>query len=99
MSNALENQASWALETAWVVLAIATHALFLGVMPKAPMGSGAEDPLDTVAIAIVDEAPVEAEAEAEEEAPEPEEPAEPEPVKPPPKPKTFKAPKEPPKAP
>ena len=99
MSNALENRASWALETAWVVLAIATHALFLGVMPKAPMGSGAEDPLDTVAIAIVDEAPVEAEAEAEEEAPEPEEPAEPEPVKPPPKPKTFKAPKEPPKAP
>jgi TonB family protein len=99
MSNALENQASWALETAWVVLAIATHALLLGVMPKAPMGSGAEDPLDTVAIAIVDEAPVEAKAEAEEEAPEPEEPAEPEPVKPPPKPKTFKAPKEPPKAP
>jgi TonB family protein len=97
MSNALENPASWALETAWVVLAIATHALLLGVMPKAPSGPGAEDPLDTVAIAIVDEAPIE--AEAEEKAPEPEEPAEPEPVKPPPKPKTFKAPKEPPKAP
>ena len=63
MSNALENQASWALEAAWVVLAIATHALLLGLMPKAPMGSGAEDPFDTVAIAIVDEAPVAAEPE------------------------------------
>ena len=68
MSNALENQASWALEAAWVVLAIATHALLLGVMPKAPMGSGAEDPFNTVAIAIVDEPPVA--PEPEEEAPE-----------------------------
>ena len=94
MSTPLENVAPWALETGWVVLAIATHALFLGLMPDIPMGSGAEDPRNTVAIAIVEEDPVT--PEPEEQTPEPEEP---EPVKPPPKPKTFKAPKEPPKAP
>ena len=97
MSTPLENVAPWVLETGWVVLAIATHALFLGLMPDAPMGSGAQDPLTTVAIAIVEEDPVP--PEPEEQTPEPEEPAEPEPVKPPPKPKTFKAPTEPPKAP
>ena len=94
MSTPLENVAPWALETGWVVLAIATHALFLGLMPDIPMGSGAEDPRDTVSIAIVEEDPVT--PEPEEQTPEPEEP---EPVKPPPKPKTFKAPKESPKAP
>jgi protein TonB len=92
MSNPLENATPWALETGWVVLAIATHALFLGLMPNAPIGSGIEDPLSSVAVAIVDEAPVA-------DKPEPEEPAEPERVKPPPKPKTFKAPKEPPQTP
>ena len=97
MSTSLENVAPWVLETGWVVLAIATHALFLGLMPDAPMGFGAEDPLTTVAIAIVEEDPVP--PEPEEQTPEPEESAEPEPVEPPPKPKTFKAPKEPPKAP
>jgi TonB family protein len=99
MSNPLENATRWALETGWVLLAVATHALFLGAMPRASMGSGIEDPMDAVAIAIVDEEPVAAEPEPGEDAPEPQEPAEPEPVKPPPKPKTFKAPKEPPKAP
>jgi len=99
MSNRLETATPWALETGWVVLAIATHALFLGLMPNAPMGSGIEDPLNVVAVAIIDEEPLVAEPEPEEESPEPEEPAEPEPVKPPPEPKTFKAPKEPPKAP
>ncbi|MBW2685061.1 MAG: energy transducer TonB [Deltaproteobacteria bacterium] len=97
MSTPLENVAPWVLEAGWVVLAIVTHALFLGLMPDAPMGFGAEDPLNTVAIAIVEEDPVT--PEPEEQSTEPEEPAEPEPVKPPPKPKTFKAPKEPPKAP
>ncbi len=97
MSTPLGNVAPWALETGWVVLAIVTHATFLGLMPKVPMGSGIEEPSNTVAIAIVDEDPVV--AEPDEELPEPVEPAEPEPVKPPPKPKTFKAPKEPPKAP
>jgi len=100
MSTPLEKQASWALETAWVVLAIATHALFLGVMPKVPIGPGMQDPMDSVAVAIVEDDPVPPEPEEpEQQTPEPEEPAEPEPVKPPPKPKTFKAPKEPPKAP
>jgi TonB family protein len=100
MSSPLENQASWVLETAWVVLAIATHALFLGVMPRVATGPGIEDPRTEVAIAIVEEDPVAAEPEEETpEPPAPEEPAEPEPVKPPPKPKTFKAPEEPPKAP
>jgi TonB family protein len=93
MSIPLENQASWALETAWVVLAIATHALFLGAMPISTMRPGFEDPMNTVPVAIIEEDPVR--PEPEEETPEPEEPAEPEPVKPPPKPKTFKAPKEP----
>jgi protein TonB len=95
MSNPLENATPWALETGWVVLAIATHALFLGVMPNAPIGSGIEDPLSSVAVAIIDEEPAADEPEPEEEPPPPEEPAEPERVKPPPKPKTFKAPKEP----
>ena len=101
MSNPLENLPPWALETGWVVLAIATHAAFLGLMPYEPIGSGSENPQDTVAVAIIDEDQPAAEPEAppEQEAPEPQEPAEPEPVKPPPKPKTFKAPKEPPKAP
>jgi len=98
MFNPLENLPPWALETGWVVLAIATHAAFLGFMPTGPMGAGTEDPLNTVAVAIVDEEPVTAEPEAPPEE-EPAEPEEPEPVKPPPKPKTFKAPKEPPKAP
>ena len=97
MSTPLEHQASWALETAWVVLAIATHALLLGVMPDVTRGPRVEDPFSTVAVAIIDEEPVA--PEPEEEVPEPEEPAEPEPVKPPPKPRTFKAPKEEPKAP
>lgn len=101
MSNPLENLPPWALETGWVVLAIATHAAFLGLMPHGSFGSGMEEPQNAVAVAIIDEEPVAAEPEAppEEQAQEPEEPAEPEPVKPPPKPKTFKAPEEPPKAP
>jgi len=90
MSIPLEKPASWALETAWVVLAIAMHALFLGVMPSVTRGPGIEYPMDAVAIAIVEDDPVP--PVPEEEIPEPEEPAEPEPVKPPPKPKTFKAP-------
>ena len=98
MSNPLENLPPWALETGWVVLAIATHAAFLGLMPTGSMGVGPEDPLNTVAVAIVDEEPIPAEPEAPPEQ-EPAEPEEPEPAKPPPKPKTFKAPKEPPKAP
>lgn len=95
MSNPLGNLPPWALETGWVVLAIATHAVFLGVMPKAPIGPGFEDPLDAVAVAIVDEElaaenPAEDEpSQLDDEAPEPE------PVTPPPKPKTFKAPEEP----
>lgn len=95
MSNPLGNLPPWALETGWVVLAIATHAAFLGFMPKAPMGPGLENPLDTVAVAIVDEEPV-AENPLEDEPSQPEDDApEPEPLTPPPKPKTFKAPKEP----
>ena len=93
MSNPLEHAAPWALETGWFVLAIATHAAFLGFMPNAPIQRGSEHPMDAVAVAIIEEDPVVAEPEPEEEAPEPE------PVKPPPKPKTFKAPTEPPKAP
>lgn len=101
MSTPLENLPSWALETTWVVLAIVTHAAFLGLMPKAPLGNGGEDFLDTVAVNILEEPPeAEAPVEPEEETPiPPEEPAKPERVKPPPKPKTFRAPKEPPKAP
>ena len=97
MSNPLGNLPPWALETGWVVLAIATHAAFLGLTPKVPVGPGFEDPLDAVAVAIVDEEPVanEPEAPVEDEASLPEEALKPEPVKPPPKPKTFKAPKEP----
>ena len=57
------------------MLAIATHALFLGLTPNAPMGSGIEDPLNMVAVAIIDEEPLVAEPEPEEESPEPEEPA------------------------
>ena len=86
----------------WVALAIATHAAFLGLMPKAPMGDGGQDMLDTVAVSIVEETLVPEESvqeEQEEEPPPPEEPVEPERVRPPPKPKTFRAPKEPPKAP
>jgi len=99
MSSPLENVSPWVLETGWVVLAIATHAVAFAVMPDAQTGSGLQEPFDAVAIAIVDEEPVEPEPEPEEEAPEPEELTEPEPVKPPPKAKTFRAPKEPPKAP
>ena len=99
MSTPLENLAPWALETGWVVLAIATHAAFLGLMPTSPMGPGVDDPLNTVAVAIVDEEPVATEPEVPPEEEPPQEPEEPEPVKPPPKPKTFKAPKEPPNAP
>lgn len=101
MSSPLENLAPWALDTSWVVLAVAMHAAFLGVMPNAPMGSRAEGPFDSVAVAIIDEEPLAPEpAEPEQEEPaEPEESAKPEPVKPPPKPKTWKAPKDPPKAP
>ncbi|RLB51694.1 MAG: hypothetical protein DRH23_01485, partial [Deltaproteobacteria bacterium] len=90
MSTPLEKPASWALEIAWVVLAIATHALFLGVMPGVAKGPGIQDSPDAVAITIIEDDPV---------PPEPEEPVEPEPVKPPPKPKTFKARPEPPEAP
>jgi len=95
MSNPLGNLPPWALETGWVVLAIATHAAFLGFTPRVPTGPGFEDPLDAVAVAIVDEDPLaeEPEAAVEDEAAPPEEA--PEPVEPPPKPKTFKAPKEP----
>ncbi len=90
MSNPFENLAPWALDSVWVVLAIATHAAFLGLAPNVGVGSGPSDPLDAVAVAIIDQEPV------EEEVPEPEEP---EPVKPPPKPKTWRAPKGPPKTP
>ncbi len=99
MSTPLGNQASWALQILWVVLAVATHVLFFGLLPKVPMGTGIQDPMDAVAFTIVEKEPEPPEAEPE--VPEAEEPpeVEPEPVKPPPKPKTFKAPKNPPKAP
>ena len=90
MSTPLENLPSWALEAGWVVLAIATHAAFLGVMPQTPVGAGPENGIDAVAVSIVEE-PEEPEPPVEEP-----EPPEPERVKPPPKPKTFKAPKDPP---
>ena len=99
MSTSLENVPSWALETGWVVLAVATHIAFLGAMPSVPMGSGPGLESEAVAIAIVEE-PVapEPEAPVEEEEPEPaQELTKPQRVKPPPKPKTFKAPKDPPK--
>ena len=101
MSNPLENLAPRALDTAWLVVAVAMHAAVLGLTPKLGSGPGADEPLDPVAIAIVEQEPPAPELEEplEEQAPEPEEPAEPEPVKPPPKPKTWRAPKEPPKRP
>lgn len=98
MSKPFENLAPWALESAWVVLAIATHAAFLGLTPGVGAGSAPRDSLDTVAVAIIDEEPAAPEPEEPVE-PEASEPEEPEPVKPPPKPKTWKAPKDPPKAP
>lgn len=98
MSSPLENLAPWALDASWVVLAVAMHAAFLGVMPNAPMGPRAEDPFDSVPVAIIDEQPVAPEP-VEPEAEKAPEPEDPEPVKPPPKPKTWKAPKDPPKAP
>lgn len=96
MSTPLENLPSWALETAWVVLAIATHVAFLGAMPDVPVGPDGPNGTEAVAFTIVEEpiAP-EPEAPVEDASPEPE-PAEPQRVKPPPKPKTFKAPEEPP---
>ncbi|MGD8607972.1 MAG: energy transducer TonB [Myxococcales bacterium] len=102
MSASLENLPSWALETGWVVLAIAVHVAFLGAMSHARPPADRPDPLaNAVAVSIVDEPVVD-----EPTASEPEEPVEPpppeqapEPVEPPPRPKTFKAPKEPPKAP
>jgi len=95
MSTHHENLTPWALDTGSLVLAIAMHAAFFGLMGKAPAGPNAEQQPDTVAVTIVETEPVPAEPEApaEEQAPEPE------PVQPPPKPKTFKAPKKPPKAP
>jgi TonB family protein len=99
MSTPLENLPRWALEAGWVVLAIATHVVFLSSMPTVPVGTGPRAPSDAVAVTIVEE-PAIAEPELAPEAePEPvqPEPAAPEPVKPPPKPKTFKAPKDPPK--
>lgn len=95
MSSPLENLSSWSLEAAWVVLAIATHVAFLGLMPPASSSRGMPDPRDSVAVAIVEAEP-EPEIVEDEEATEPEEP---EPVEPPPKPKTFRAPKEPLKSP
>ncbi|MGB8332036.1 MAG: energy transducer TonB [Polyangiales bacterium] len=92
MSNPLENLAPWALETGWIVLAIAMHAAFLGLTPRVPGGSGVEGSLDAVAVSIVDEKIVADEPEVAAA----EEPAEPEPVRPPQTPKTFRAPKEPP---
>ena len=99
MSNPFGNLAPWALDSAWVVLAVAMHAAFLALTPDVRTGSEADDPLDAVAVAIIDQKPPEPEEPVEEEPPGPEEPAEPETVKPPAKAKTWKAPKEPPKAP
>lgn len=100
MSSSLENLPSWALETGWVVLAIAVHAAFLGAMSRLPPpSSGPEDQADAVAVSIVDE-PIASEPEQPSEPAEPTPPAQaPERVEPPPKPKTFRAPKEPPKEP
>lgn len=99
MSASLENLPSWALETGWIVLAIAVHAAFLGVMPKAPLGDGPDLDADAVTVAIVEEEPRAPEPPAEEAPAPPEEASEPEPVEPPRAPKTFRAPKEPPKTP
>ena len=99
MSTPIGNLPAWALETGWVVLAVATHVVLLGVMPRVPPGSMGPESTAPVVVSIVDEpTPVDLEEEPEEpEVSEPPEPAEPERVKPPPKPKTFKAPKDPPK--
>jgi TonB family protein len=98
MSTPLDNVAPWALDTAWVVLAIVAHALCLGVLPVTAPGPRVDGALEMVPVAIVDEEPVEAEPEESTEE-QPAEPDEPEQLKPPPKPKTVRAPKEPPKAP
>jgi len=95
MSSPLENLIPWALEAGWIVLAIAMHAVFLGVPPKAPLHSAFDDSLDVVTVAIVDESV----RVAEPDAPAAEEAEKPQPVAPPPKPKTFRAPKELPKEP
>ena len=98
MSTPIENLPSWALETGWVVLAVAAHVAALGVMPRVPQGSMGPEGSEPVIVSIVDERePVEEEEVEEIEVTEAPEPAEPERVKPPPKPKTFKAPKDPPK--
>jgi protein TonB len=101
MSRSLENLNPRALDLIWFVLAVAVHAGSLVVMPKVPTGAGPDQPLDAVAVTIVEDEPEAPEPEepVEEDVPEAEEPEEPEPVKPPPKPKTWRAPKEPPKAP
>lgn len=95
MSSPLENPAPWALEAGWVVLAIAAHAAFLGLTPRMAPSGGGQDPLNTLAVSIVEEepAPLKTEEPSEEQAPEPE------PIRPPAEPKTFRAPKQPPKAP
>ncbi|MGB5193200.1 MAG: hypothetical protein WBN70_09495, partial [Polyangiales bacterium] len=96
MTSPLENLPPWALETAWVVLAIVAHAGLIAAMPPIPRGDGGID--ESVVVSIVDENFVT--EPDEEEEPEPVEEAElpePEPVKPPPRPKTFKAPTDPPK--
>ncbi len=98
MTTPLENLPPWVLETGWVVLAVVTHAVAIGVMPPPAPGNGSDLAPETVAVAIVDEPlALDAQAPAEVEPERVEEPAEPEPVKPPPKPKTFRAPKDPPK--
>lgn len=100
MSAPLENLPSWAIETGWVVLAIAVHAALLGVMPRTPAGAPPSDSGDAVAVAIVDEDVLMPEPEpAAPEEPAPEEAPDPEPVEPPRTPKTFKAPKETPQKP
>jgi outer membrane biosynthesis protein TonB len=98
MTTPIENLPPWVLETAWVVLAVATHVALIGITPTAPLGEGPND-LEAIAVSIVDEPPF---AEPEEpiedvEVTEEPEPVKPERVKPPPKPKTFRAPKDPPK--
>ena len=90
MSSPLEHLPPWSLEVGWVVLAIATHAAFLGLMPSLAPPGAAPEPADSVAVAIIEEEPEPEEPEVKEIEPE-----EPEPVKPPPKPKTFRAPKQP----
>jgi TonB family protein len=94
MAIGFGNTTNWAFEATWVVLAILTHALFLGGMPRPPARSGMVAPTDTVDVSFIEDDIEEPEAEEA-----PAKPEEPEEVKPPPKPQTFKAPKEPPKAP